>query len=151
MIRTVDPNEIDITVNLVKYYYDEAAEAMPNMGEWDTNSVIRTIRNRTINPAHVWLNMYEGTRPIGMISGSIALAPWNEDIVMGTIEMFYILKSHRNMDRFRELVSAYEEWAAMSNTKLIYVSDMGINESRTATLYQQLGYDTATSLVKRID
>lgn len=150
MIRTVDPHEIDSTVTLVKYYYEEAAENIPNLGEWDTNSVIRTIRQRTINPATVWLNMYEGERPIGMISGSINLAPWNEEIVMGNIEMFYILKSHRNMDRFKSLVNAYEEWAAMSDTKLIHVSDMGINESRTKILYEQLGYSSATSLVKRI-
>ena len=54
------------------------------------------------------------------------------------------------MDNFRSLVKGFEEWAAMVNTQLIYVSDMGVNESRTETLYKQLGYSGATSLVKRM-
>mgnify|MGYP003649946029 CR=1 FL=1 len=150
IVRKMFPEEIDNTATLVKYYYQEAAEAIPTLGEWDTNSVINTIRTRTINPNLNWLNLYDGGRPVGMISGSLGSAPWNEEILMGHIDLFYILKSHRNMDNFRSLVKGFEEWAAMVNTQLIYVSDMGVNESRTETLYKQLGYSGATSLVKRM-
>ena len=54
------------------------------------------------------------------------------------------------MDRFRSLVKGFEEFSAQCGAEQIYVSDMGMDESRTRTLYEQLGYTSATSLVKRI-
>lgn len=143
--------EIDATVTLVKYYYDEAAEAIPTLGEWDTNSVINTIRGRSITPQLLWLNLYDGSRPVGMISGSFNHAPWNEDVAMANIDLFYILPSHRDLNNFKSLVKGFEEWAAMIDSRFVYVSDMGMNEERTSTLYKRLGYEPATSLVKRIE
>jgi GNAT superfamily N-acetyltransferase len=112
--------------------------------------MIESIRARTINPGQAWLNLMDGTRPVGMISGGITTAPWNNSIVLATIEMFYVLQSHRSMDSFRAIVRAFEEFAKQCGATSIYVSDMGMNESRTRTLYEQLGYTSATSLVKRI-
>lgn len=150
IVRMIHPDEMDNTITLMKYYYQEAEESVENLGEWDTNSMIDSIRQRTINPGFAWLNLYEGTRPVGMISGGISTAPWNDTIVMATIEMFYILKSHRNMENFRSIVRGFEEFAAQCSASSIYVSDMGMNESRTKTLFEQLGYSSATSLVKRM-
>lgn len=150
IVRMMHPEEMDNTITLMRYYYQEAADTVENLGEWDTNSMINSIRQRTINPGFAWLNLYEGTRPVGMISGGISTAPWNEDIIMATIEMFYVLPTHRNMESFRSIVRAFEEFAIQCGATSIYVSDMGMNESRTSTLYSQLGYTGATSLVKRI-
>ena len=151
IVRTMLPEEIDSTVTLCKYYADEAAETMPRISEeFDINSVIRTVRTRTIHPQYAWLNMYEGGRPIGFISGSFSTAPWNEKIVMTFVDMFFILKSHRNMDNFRQLVTGFEDWAKSLNAQNIFVSDMGMNEDRTLKLYNHLGYKSATSLIKEI-
>jgi hypothetical protein len=144
------PEEMENTITLMRYYYQEASETITTLGEWDTNSMINSIRQRTITPGQAWLNLYDGDRPVGMISGGISTAPWNDTIIYSTIEMFYILKSHRNMDRFRSLVKGFEEFSAQCSAEQIYVSDMGMDESRTRTLYEQLGYTSATSLVKRI-
>lgn len=149
IVRMMHPEEMDNTITLMKYYYQEATESV-DIGEWDTNSMIESIRQRTINPGQAWLNLMDGTRPVGMISGGISTAPWNDSIVMATIEMFYVLQSHRNMESFRAIVKAFEEFATQCGATSIYVSDMGMNESRTSTLYSQLGYTGATSLVKRI-
>lgn len=151
IVRRMLAEEIDATVTLVKYYYDEAAEAIPTLGDWDTNSVINTIRGRSINPQLIWLNAYDNGRPVGMISGSFNTAPWNEDIVMASIDLFYILPSHRDLRNFQDLVRGFEEWAKMVDSSLIFVSDMGMNEARTAKLYEHMGYTGATSLVKRIE
>lgn len=151
IVRRMRPDEIDITVNLCRYYHQEAAEAIPELAEqWDTNSVIKTIRQRSINPALVWLNMYEGSRPVGFISGSFNTAPWNDGIVISAIDMFYILPSHRNIENFRDLYKNYEEYARMVNTTKVFVSDMGVNPDRTNKLYEHFGFERTTSLIKDI-
>jgi len=151
IVRPMQAEEIDSTVTICRYYADEAVESMPKIAQqFDINSVIKTIRTRSIHPQYAWLNMYDNGRPVGFISGSFTTLPWNETIVATFIDLFYILPSHRNMDNFRQLVKGFEDWAHSLNAQSVFVSDMGMAESRTTALYQHLGYNSATSLIKEI-
>ena len=53
IVRMMHPEEMDNTITLMKYYYQEATESV-DIGEWDTNSMIESIRQRTINPGQAW-------------------------------------------------------------------------------------------------
>lgn len=151
IVRPMQPEEIDSTVTLCRYYADEAVQTMPKIqDQFDINSVIKTVRARTIHPQYAWLNMYDNGRPVGFISGSFTTLPWNETVVATFIDLFFILPSHRNIDNFRQLIKGFEEWAQSLNAKSIFVSDMGMAEERTTTLFKHLGYNSATSLIKEI-
>jgi GNAT superfamily N-acetyltransferase len=152
IVRQMRPDEIDVTVTLFRYYAAEAAAANSRFGEeFDVNSVIKTIRSRTIQPTQVWLNMYDGSRPVGFITGSVAQCPWNHEIFYGHAEMFYILESHRNMNTFKQLVNSFEEWAKQFNAQHISASDMGINPDRTQKVFSHLGFRNGVFLYRECE
>ena len=151
IVRQIKPEEIDVTVTLTRYYAQECAESMPRIAEeYDVNSAIQTIRTRTIQPQSTWLNMYDNGRPVGFVSGIITTAPWNNEVVFSVIDLFYIHKSHRNMENFRQLIAGFEEWAAQFNSQTVFVSDMGVNTDRTFKVFEFIGYKPATSLIKEL-
>lgn len=134
-------DEIDVTINLFRYYAKEAAEQTPSLGdEFDENSVIETIRTRNIHPEYIWLNAYEGTRPIGFVSACVTQAPWNKEIFYAHIELIYILESHRSMSAFKQMVENVEEWARTFNAQKITAGDIGVNPDRTRKVYEHLGF-----------
>ena len=50
IVRKMRPEELDVTINLFRYYAGEAAEDNPALGaEFDEDSVIESIRNRNIH------------------------------------------------------------------------------------------------------
>lgn len=152
IVRPMRPDEIDVTVGLFRYYAAEAAASDPRFGdEFDVNSVIKTIRSRTIQPMQTWLNMYDGSRPVGFISGSVAQCPWNHQIFYAHAEMFYILDSHRNMNTFRQLVDAFDEWARQFNAQHISASDMGVNPQRTEMVFSQIGFKPGVFLIRECE
>jgi len=149
IVRAMRPDEIDVTVNLFRYYAQEAEQANPRFGdEFDVNSVIKTIRHRTINPMNIWLNLYDQSRPVGFITGSVAQCPWNHDIFYAHTEMFFILREHRNMNTFRQLVDEFETWARQFNAQLISASDMGVDPDRTQKVFSHLGFKDGTFLYR---
>lgn len=151
IVRQMRPEEIDVTVNLFRYYANEAAESQPRFGEeFDANSVVKSIRSRTIHPSTVWLNMMDGGRPVGFITGTISQCPWNHEITYANAEMFFILQSHRNMETFRQLIDAFELWAKEFNVQHISASDMGVNPERTKKVFGHLGFKDAVFLYKEI-
>lgn len=152
IVRQMRPDEIDITVGLFRYYAQEAAQANPRFGdEFDVNSVIKTIRSRTIQPTQVWLNQYDGSRPVGFITGTVAQCPWNHEIFYAHAEMFYILDSHRNMNSFKQLVDAFETWALQFNAQHVSASDMGVNPDRTQKVFSHLGFRDAVFLYRECE
>lgn len=151
IIRTMQVSELDATINLIKYYMDEAAQVMPELAEeFDENSIINTLKKFNIGPQYVWFNAYEGQRPVGLISGYLVHKPWNEKIFDGHIAFIYVLPSHRSLDVFKQLVGKFEEWAKMCNCSRITGGDIGINEDRTKAIYEQIGFDQILALAKRI-
>lgn len=146
------PDEIDVTVNLFRYYAQEAASNDPELGaEFDADSVIETIRSRTIHPEYVWFNAYEGTRPIGFISAAVTEAPWNSDIHYAHIELIYMLDSHRSMPAFKQMVEQVEQWAKQFNAQKLTAGDIGVNPERTRKIYEHLGFDVGYWMMKELD
>lgn len=137
IIRKMHPQELAVTVNLCRYYADEAK--IPD-SEYDEDAVIETIRNYTIEPSQVWYNCYDGTRPVGLIAGGMTKMPWTNEHFIGHIDLVYLLDSHRNLDNFRRLVSEFEAWARQMGCRSVTAGDIGINLERTETLYTHLGY-----------
>lgn len=152
IVRPMRPDEIDVTVNLFRYYAHEAAEANSRFGEeFDVNSTIKSIRSRTIQPMTAWLNLYDNQRPVGFITGSVAQAPWNHSVMYGHIEMFYILDSHRNLNSFRQIVDSFEEWARQFKCQHISISDMGVNPERTQKIAEFVGFKPGVFLYKELE
>jgi GNAT superfamily N-acetyltransferase len=151
IVRQIQPHELDSTVTLFNYYFEEAAEKMPAMAdEYDENSIIGTIRRYVIDHQCIWLNSFEGQRPVGFIAGNIGTIPWNDDLVVANLSFIYLLPSHRNMDNFRELYKKFEEWARTISAYKISAGDIGIDIERSQKVYEYLGFEPILLMTKEL-
>lgn len=149
IVRTMLPQEIDATVNLFNYYYNEAVESIPSMAdEYDENSIINTIRNYSIAPQYVWFNLYDGQRPVGFIAGFVGQKAWNHGLMIGNISFIYILPTHRSMPVFKQLVDKFAEWAKSFNCVQITAGDIGIDIERSRAVYEYIGFKPVLLMVK---
>lgn len=152
IVRRMQPQEFDVTVNLFNYYIDEAAQALPEIEEqYDSNSVIETIRLYNSHYEYVWFNAYDGQRPVGLVAGCITNLPWNRKLLIGHIDLVYLLDSHKNLDNFRSLYNEFEAWALNCGCSKITAGDIGINPDRTRKIYTHLGFKEGVWLTKELD
>jgi len=151
IVRKLQPYEFDATMNLFNYYRDEAIEAVPAIGEeYDENSMINTVRHYSSAWDHIWLNAYVNTRPVGFVAGFLSPLPWNKNIIEASISFIFLHESYRNMDSFRELLNAFEEWARICKAKNIIAGDVGINPERTQKLYEHFDFKPGVWMSKEI-
>jgi len=147
----MQPEEIDVTVNLFNYYKMEAVESIPEIEEqYDPDSVLETIRMYNTYHEYAWFNAYDGQRPVGLIAGCVTALPWNRRILVAHIDMIYMLESHRNMSNFMMLYNEIEAWAKMCGCTKITAGDIGINPQRTEKIYTHLGFDKGVFMVKEL-
>lgn len=152
IVRQAQAQELDATVTLFNYYFDEAAEKIPAMtDEYDENSIIMTIRNYMISYEHVWFNAMEGQRPVGFIAGSMGTIPWNDQLVVANLSFIYLLPSHRTMDNFRELYNQFEAWAKNIKAYKISAGDIGIDIERSQKIYEYMGFEPILLMTKELD
>lgn len=149
--RKMLPQEIDSTITLCEYYRDEAAQTLPEIDQdWDHNSVIETIKNYCSHYEYTWINLYEGTRPVGLIAGCITAQPWNLQKLNGHIDLIYVLESHRSLDSFRTLITEFTEWAKLCGCEKLTAGDIGIDPERTEALYKSHGFTKGVWMSKEI-
>lgn len=148
IVRKIHPQELDITVNLCNYYAQEAA--IPD-DDYDVNSVAETVRLYSTHNEYIWLNLYEGQRPVGLIAGCITNAPWNRKKLHGHIDLVFLLESHRSLDNFKQLINKFEEWAKEMQATTITAGDIGINVERTKKVYNHLGFKEGLWMSKELD
>ena len=126
---------------LFNYYRDEAIESLPKIAEeYDENSMIMTVREYASHAEYVWLNAYEGQRPVGFIAGVLTPCPWNKLLVAAHISFVYLLPSHRSLPNFRLLMDGFEEWAKQVEAYQITGGDIGIDLDRSKKLYEYFGF-----------
>ena len=141
IVRKMLPTELDATVILFNYYRDEAIEALPIIAEqYDENSMVETIRNYAISYETIWLNAYEGQRPVGFVGGYMTQCPWNNQLVTANIAFIYLLTSHRTLENFRQLLNEFEAWARLIKATEITAGDIGIDIARSQKLYEHFGF-----------
>lgn len=148
IVRQMQPHELDITANLCNYYAQEAN--IPDE-EYDVSAVAETIRTYSSRGEYIWLNAYEGQRPIGLIAGCITKEPWSKTKFNGHIDLIYMLESHRTLDNFKQLVRAFEEWARTVGATKITAGDIGINVERTKKIYSHMGFTEGLWMSKELD
>ena len=151
IVRQLQSHELDSTVVLFNYYKEEAIEAFPSRAhEYDENSIIETIRNLSIHHTSIWLNLYEGQRPVGFIAGALAPIPWNKNLSSAHIYFLFVLPSHRSMESVQMLVDEFESWAKNCKCCQITGGDIGINLERTKKIYNHLGFRESVLMIKEL-
>lgn len=152
IVRRMQPQEFDVTVNLFNYYKMEAIESLPEIEEqYDEDSVINTIRTYNTYNEYIWFNAYDGQRPVGLIAGCITALPWNRDLLVAHIDMIYMLESHRSMTNLKQLYNTFEEWALTCKCIKVTAGDIGINPERTKKIYESLGFKPGVFMIKEFD
>ena len=151
IVRKMRPEEFNSTINLFGYYRDEAIESLPKIAdEYDENSVLETIRLYASNYEYSWFNAYDNQRPVGFVAGYFTACPWNKTIIIANIAFIYLLPSHRNMDNFRELLKAFEEWARMGKATQLTAGDIGIDPDRTQRLFEYFDFKPGVWMGKEL-
>lgn len=147
LVRSIETNEVDATMILCEYYREEAG--IPDE-EYDHDSVLQTIKHRSIHPEYCWLNLYQGQRPVGFISGCLTQAPWNSKILYGHIELVFVVEQYRSLDNFNLLVDNFTQWASKFQVREITAGDIGINFARTKKLYEHIGFREGLWMTKEL-
>ena len=75
---------------------------------------------------------------------------WNENIVYAHIDLIFVLKEHRNMQSFKQLINQVEEWGAIFDVQKITAGDIGIDVERSRKLYESIGFSEALWMYKDI-
>lgn len=151
LVRRMNPQEFDSTMNLFHMYRDEAIETVPEIEfEYDENSMIDTMRRFSSNGNYCWYNLYDNTRPVGFIAGMASGCLWNDSLFDAHIAFVFIHPSYRNMDNFRLLFKEFEYWAREVGAKRMTGGDIGINPERTRKLYEHFGFKAGVWLGKEL-
>ena len=141
-------HELDATFLLFNSYYkDEINELNPALfADYDENSMVDTIRNHSISYEMIWMNAYEGQRPVGFIGGFISACPWNKELVWANISYIYLLPSHRNKTNLTLLLEEFYAWAKLIKAVRIISSDNEI----FAESFEQLEYTSEKLMTKEL-
>jgi len=141
------PDEMDSTVILMEYYRDEAN--LPD-GEYDSDAMVESIRKLCINADSCWFNMYDSTRPVGLVAGYVVQLPWSKKLI-AHVQFIYMIPSHRNLSNAKQLVNKFEEWALTVGAEKLSAGDIGIDPERTRAFYEHVGFkETGCSLSKEL-
>ena len=136
IIRRPRSDELDNIIIVMEYYRDEA-----NLedDDYDSNTMIETVREFLINPSHAWYCLYENQRMVGVVAGYLCPVPWNKKIT-ANVQFLYVLPSHRNLANAVKLLKEFEIWAWNQGAIKITAGDIGIDVERTQTFYEHCGY-----------
>lgn len=152
IVRKMQPYEIDSTILCFNYYKDEAIESLPKiLDEYDEDSMVETIRNYASHYDCLWLNAYEGQRVVGFVAGYLSQCPWNKKLVTANIAFIYMLPSHRSFDNFKQLTTAFTEWAKQCECFEMTAGDIGIDIERSQRLYEHLGFKPVLMMSKELN
>lgn len=140
IIRRMEPEEMDLIVNLFEYYRDEA---LIDEDEWDINRVVQTIKNYSISWNLFFRIAYEGTRPIGVIGGFVS-----EDPITGercsAIQFNYLKPDYASVGNYKQLVDLFVEWSKEVKATNIKCMDIGNNQDRLSEVYDELNFKSQT-------
>ena len=152
IVRQMQPYELDATMICFNYYRDEAIESIPKIAdEYDENSMVETVRHYATHYESIWLNAYEGQRPVGFVGGYLSQCPWNKQLVTANVAFIYMLPSHRSLDNFKQLMQAFTEWAKTCECYEITAGDIGIDIERSQRLYEHLGFKSLLMMTKELN
>lgn len=145
IVRTMLPQEIDITINLFGQYFQELYEnTNGNLPDYDENSVIELVRKYSSLNNLVWLNAYEGQRPVGFLAGSFGRCHWNKNIIKAHIDFIYAMPGRS----INSLVDKFMEHVNTVGATEIILTDMNGKSNQQA--FEQLGFKQVQLMIKEI-
>jgi hypothetical protein len=132
----MEPDEMDLIVNLFEYYRDEA---LISESDWDVNRVVQVIKNYSINWNLFFRIAYEGTRPVGVIGGFVS-----EDPITGercsAIQFNYLKPDYASVGNYKQLIDLFVEWSQEVKATDIKCMDIGNNPNRLEEVYEALDF-----------
>jgi len=137
IIRSMEPREIDLIINLFNYYKDEAGI---DEDRYDQDKVLNTLREYNIRPNLFFRVAYNGQRPVGCIGGFLSEDPIESEIT-ATIQFNYLLPEFATVDNYAELIAEFQNWAKTLGVKQMRALDIGHNITRLNDVYDELGFN----------
>lgn len=136
IIRPMNPEELDLVVNVFEYYRDDA-----NISDeqWNLQRVVQTIKHYTITWGLFFRVAYDGQRPIGVIGGFVAEDPITAE-ASAAIQFCYLKPGYDDLNNYRQLVTEFYDWAKSVNASSIKCLDIGNNPDRLSDIWEGLGY-----------
>lgn len=137
IIRPMEPNEIDLVVNLFNYYREAAGITEDH---YDENKTLNTIREYCIRPNLFFHCAYNGRRPIGVIGGFLSEDPIDTERT-ATIQFNYLIPEFATIDNYGQLIAVFEKWAEQFTVSQIRAIDIGQNPNRLEAVYSDLAFN----------
>jgi GNAT superfamily N-acetyltransferase len=138
-VRRPYTHELEATLILLEYQRDEL-----DIEDYDDSHVFDQVKTHMTKGTHWWLNAYAGTRPIGCIGGYIVQSNFSAE-KSALINYFYVLKSHRDQDIYRELLNGFVEWTREVDAVKIIAGNIDIDQD---LLYEGLGFHSKNVWIK---
>lgn len=136
IIRPMEPNEIDLVVNLFNYYRDEAGISEDH---YDEGKTLNTIREYCIRPNLFFHCAYNGRRPIGVIGGFLSEDPIDTERT-ATIQFNYLIPEFATVDNYGQLIEIFQKWAEQFKVSQIRAIDIGQKPNRLIDVYNALEF-----------
>lgn len=137
IVRSMEPREIDLVINLFNYYKDDAGITDQ---KYDQDKVLKTVREYNIRPNLFFRVAYVGQRPVGIIGGFLSEDPIESEVT-ATIQFNYLIPEYATVDNYDQLVSVFQHWAKQLGITQMRAIDIGTNINRLDKTYDQLGFD----------
>jgi len=142
IIRKPGPQELDSTLILLEYQRDEL-----EMQDYDPDHVAQTVKTHISKAAHCWFNAYQGTRPVGCIGGYLVQNNYTEEY-FAFIDMFYVLNTHRDQGIYKELYTAFAEWAKGCDATKIIGGEINFDNTVLTGVLEGLGFSQQKLWIK---
>lgn len=143
IIRKMEPNEIDLIVNLFEYYKDES---LISESHWDEQRVVKVIKNYSISWGLFFRVAYDGQRPVGCIGGFITEDPITAERATA-IQFNYLKPDYATVDNYSQLIAEFIDWSKEQQAESIKCMDIGNNPDRLSDIYESLGFANQTITV----
>ena len=115
-VRTIKPEELDLTLDIVEEYFD-------GLEDYDPDSAVETVKTYTAQYHYHWLSAFDGPNPIGFIGGYITPAPWNEDRLTGHVAMIYLIESNATTENYETLIDYFVNWvSSVGGQRIVFSS-----------------------------
>ena len=138
IIRKPYPNELESTLIVLEYQRDEQGIDL------DSDHLAQTVKQHMTRATHLWINAYQGTRPVGCIGGCLAEDNWTGDR-FAMINFFYVLESHRDQGIYAKLLEEFTAWAKNNQATTVVGGDINVDYTH---VFEGLGFKKQSIFVK---
>lgn len=136
LVRPIRVADVDAVMILLEYYRNDT-----NIDDedWDTDSLLKTVKQFVISQDYIFLVAVEGQRIVGCLAGALKKEFYNNNID-AVIQLVFLLQSHRNQENYKQLYDQFEQYGQKFNARRVLLIDPFDTQTRIEPIADILGF-----------